>query len=148
VSSAARRKGTAFESLTKNAANGFFRGRHGLRAYRPAPNGFADEGDIHGVSPCIWQNKAYADVVTALREGLNGAVEQVKRAGEMYGVAIIKRARRPVGEAYAVMRFEDHCRMLVRLRRAEALLQAADPDRYAAHMARTAEDAAEEFPRA
>lgn len=146
--SAAKRKGTDHEVKSAGSANGFFRGRHGLKAYRPAPSGYADEGDIHGVSPFIWQAKNWTNVVAALREGLNGAVVQAQRAGELYGVALVKRARVGIGDSYAVMRFADHCRVLVRLRRAEALLQAADAERYAAHLAQTEQDAVEEFPRA
>lgn len=118
--SAAKAKGTSFESLIVGALNLFARGR--LKAYRPAQTGFRDVGDVHGLSPFIIQAKAYKDLTTALREGVNGAVIQAQHAGEDYGVAVIKRPRGAIGDAYAVMRFEDFARVLLRLRRAEAEL--------------------------
>ena len=115
---AAKRKGTAWETLVTRALNLYGLGT-GLYAYRPAQAGFRDEGDIHGLSPFVAQCKDYASLADALREGLDGAVKQAEHAGEDYGVAIVKRRRRSVGDAYAVMRLEDFARVLLRLRDAE-----------------------------
>jgi hypothetical protein len=147
LSNPAKAKGTAFESLIRDALNGFWRGRFGLKAYRPAQEGHLDTGDLHGVSPFIVQAKNYRDVASALREGLNGAVVQAERAGEDYGVAVIKRARRPIGEAAAVMRLEDWARLVLRLRRAEELLDASTEQLIHDHRGETAADLAEPFPR-
>ena len=87
-------------------------------------------------------------MVSALRDGLNGAVLQATHAGEPYGVAVVKRARRPTGDAYAILRLQDLGRVIVRLRRAERLLEAHSPTAFALHSEETAADTAEEFPRA
>lgn len=146
--SAAKDKGTRWERAVRESSNAFFRLRHGLKVYGPRQEGYKDVGDLHGVSPFIWQAKDWKDVVSALREGLNGAVVQAGHAGEMYGAAVVKRARRPVGDAYAIMRFQDLARVTIRLRRAEEYLRILEPEAYADHMKDTDEDAAEEFPRA
>lgn len=140
MSNPAKRRGTAFESSARDAMNEFFRGRHGLKAYRPAQAGHLDTGDLNGVSPFIVQAKAYADTATALREGMAGAARQALVAGEPYGVALLKRARRPVADAAAVMRLQDFARVLVRLRRAEALLEAHAPGAFLLHAAETTAD--------
>lgn len=106
-----KQKGTAWETEVTRFLNA-----HGVRAYRPAQSGFKDHGDIHGVSPFVIQCKDWRDVLGALREGVDGAVVQAGYAGEDYGVAVVKRARRGVGEAYAVMRLEDWSRLLLELR--------------------------------
>ncbi len=141
-------KGTRWESLVRNALNAFFALRWGLKVYRPAQEGYLDTGDLHGVSPFVIQAKDWKDVVSALREGLNGAVDQATRAGEPYGVAVVKRARRPVGDAYSILRLQDLGRVIVRLRRAERLLEAHAPEAYGVHVVETALDTAAEFPRA
>jgi hypothetical protein len=146
--SAAKRKGTAFESLIRNAMNNSFLSRTGIRAYRPAQEGFKDVGDIHGVSPFIIQAKNWKDLGAALREGVDGAVIQSGNADEDYGVAVIKRPRHSVGDAYAVMRFEDFCRILSRLRRAETLLARSSTEAYAHHCGATLDDKAADFPKA
>lgn len=142
-----KRRGTAWESAVRDVLNAFFRLRWGLKVYRPAQEGYLDTGDLHGVSPFVLQAKDWKDVVSALREGLNGAVEQAVRAGEPYGVAVVKRARRPTGDAYAILRLQDLGRVIVRLRRAERLLEAHAPEAYGLHVAETAADVVEEFPR-
>lgn len=108
---ASKDKGTRWESAVVAYLND-----NGVRAYRPAQSGFKDHGDIHGVSPFVIQCKDWRDVMAALREGVDGAVVQAGHAGEDYGVAVIKRARRGVGEAYVVMRLEDWSRLLLELR--------------------------------
>lgn len=92
----------------------------GLKVYKPRQEGFRDVGDIHA-PPFALQAKAYADVVSGLREGLNGAVVQVGHAGEgfEYGAAVVKRPRKGTGEGYFVMRLSDAARLMKRLREAE-----------------------------
>lgn len=147
MSSPNKAKGTAWETRIVRVLGAFFTGRTGLAPRRTAQEGMLDTGDIHGVSPVILQAKAWANVADALREGVRGAPAQARRAGEAYGVAIIKRPRAAAGDAYAAMRLEDFARFLLRLRRAEASLQLADPDAYGRHLAETAADLAQEFPR-
>lgn len=113
-------RGTAFESALRNLGNEVLV-RAGLRptVYRPAPSGWLDEGDLHGMSPFIGQAKAYKDLATALREGVDGAQRQKVAAGEEFGVAFIKRPRRNVTDAYAVLPASEFFRLLARLRKAE-----------------------------
>lgn len=118
--SAAKRKGTAFESALRNLGNEVLveEGLDGT-IYRPAQEGFADTGDLHGMSPFIGQAKNWKDLTGALREGVDGAQVQAQRAGEDFGVAFIKRPRKGVAEAYAVLPAEVFFRLLARLRRSE-----------------------------
>lgn len=113
VSNPAKRKGTAFESEIVA-----FLKAQGIPAYRPAQTGRFDVGDVHGVSPFVIQAKNWRDVTSALREGVDGVQLQARNAGETYGVAIVKRARKPAGEAYAVMRLEDLAALILQLREA------------------------------
>ena len=140
MSSPAKRKGTAFESAVRDALDAFFRGRWGLAPYRPAQRGHLDTGDINGVGPFVLQLKAYADTASALREGLAGAAKQADNAREPYGAAVIKRVRKPVGDAAVCMRLQDFARLLVRLRRAEALLERHAGGAYLQHVAETEQD--------
>lgn len=94
-------KGTRWET----AVTRFLRDA-GLYAYKPRQEGFRDVGDIH-VPPFTLQAKDWKDVLAALREGTDGARVQRVNAGLPYGAAVIKRARRPVEDAYVVIRLGD-----------------------------------------
>ena len=102
MSNANKRKGTQWEVDLKGLLNTILGDR--TKVYRPAQSGFKDEGDLNGLSPFVGQAKNYADLPTALRNGTDGAEQQAQNAGEKYGVAFIKRARRSTGEGYAVMK--------------------------------------------
>lgn len=138
---AAKQKGTAWETALVRALVA-----HGLDARRVAQEGFADTGDIHGISPFIAQAKNWRSWEDAIREGLDGAEVQRVRAGEAYGVAFVKRVRKPVGKGYAVMTVETFARVLTRLRRAEELLRDSSPGDYAFHVDATRLDSATPFP--
>lgn len=105
MSNPSKRRGTQWEVDIRDFANRVL--KHRTTAYRPAQDGHKDTGDIHGVSPFVLQAKNWRDTTSALRVGVDGAVKQAKHAGEKWGVAVVKRARKGVGEGYAVMRFED-----------------------------------------
>lgn len=145
--SAAKSKGTAFETLIVKALASFFGGRYGLAPRRVAQEGFNDSGDIHGVSPFIVQAKAYKSWEEAIRLGLDGAEKQKNHAGEPYGVAFVKRPRRSIGDAYAVMNVATFARLLLRLRSAEALLQAHAPEVFRVHSAGTLKASETPFPK-
>ena len=145
--SAAKAKGTAFETLIVKALASFFGGRHGLAPRRVAQEGFNDSGDVHGVSPFIIQAKAYKSWEDAIRLGLDGAEKQKHHAGEPYAVAFVKRPRRSIGDAYAVMNVATFARLLLRLRSAEAALRASDPAAYEDHASQALEDAGTPFPK-
>jgi hypothetical protein len=139
--SANKRKGTAWESALVAALSGLFRGRYGLAPRRVAQEGYLDTGDLHGIEPFVGQAKNWRSWEDAIREGLDGAEAQARRAGQPFGVAFVKRVRRSTGAGYAVMTVATFARLLVRLRGAEERLRAADPDAFEAHAAEAATDA-------
>lgn len=94
-------KGTAFETAIYR-----FLQAAGLFAYKPRQEGHKDIGDVH-VPPFVIQAKAYTDVLAGIREGVEGARVQKGHAGMPFGVAVVKRPRKPVEDAYVVMRLGD-----------------------------------------
>lgn len=140
-------RGTRWETAVVRALSAFWRGREHLRPYRPAQAG-RDVGDINGVDPFVIQAKDWKDWQSAIREGLDGAEKQKAHAGRSYGVAVVKRARKPVGQAYAVMTVETWARLMLRLRSAENLLESQAPEAYLRHGEAVAGFDEEEFPRA
>lgn len=109
--SANKAKGTRWEVAVRD----YLKSR-GINAYRPAQEGFRDTGDLHGVDPFAVQCKDWRDVTSAIREGLDGAQKQAANSGQPFGVAVVKRARKPVSEAYVVLRLEDFATLVERLR--------------------------------
>lgn len=96
----------------------------GLRVYRPRQEGFEDVGDLHA-GPFVIQAKDWRSWEAAIREGLDGAVRQAEAWDRVSGypapsairsvpLAVVKRARRPVGEAYAVLQLDDVLRLGLR----------------------------------
>lgn len=145
--SKAKAKGTAFETLIVKTLTAFFGGRFGLAPRRVAQEGFNDSGDIHGVSPFIIQAKAYKSWEEAIRLGLDGAEKQKSHAGESFGVAFVKRPRRSIGDAYAVMTVATFARMLLRLRSAEHYLRKHDREAWEIHASEIAQALEEDFPK-
>lgn len=78
----------------------------GLYAVKPRQEGWKDVGDIQ-TPPFTIQAKDYADLLTGIRNGVEGAQVQKVNAGLPFGVAVVKRARKPVEDAYVVMRLGD-----------------------------------------
>lgn len=101
MSNPQKAKGTRWET----AVTRFLR-EAGLYAYKPRQEGFRDVGDIHA-PPFTLQAKDWKDLAGALREGSDGARAQRANAGLPFGAAVIKRARRPVEDAYVVIRLGD-----------------------------------------
>lgn len=143
-----KQRGTKWETALVKSLSAFFRGRFGLAPRRVAQEGFADTGDLHGLSPFIGQAKNWKSWEDAIREGLDGAERQRIRAGEEYGVAFVKRVRKPVGGGYAVLTIATFARFLVRLRRAETLLESSSPVSFQRHVEETQADSDADFPRA
>ncbi|MEU8655275.1 hypothetical protein [Actinoplanes philippinensis] len=139
--SAAKAKGTRWETALAKFLTGV-----GIAAYRPAQAGFKDTGDLHGLDPWVGQAKDYRSWESAIREGLDGAEKQKIHAGQLYGVAFVKRARRSTGAGYAVTTVATWARVLIRLRRAEELLRDHVPIAvYDAHVRQAEAEAGEEF---
>lgn len=101
MSNPQKAKGTRWETAVTNYLRD-----SGLFAYKPRPEGFRDIGDIHA-PPFVLQAKDWKDVVSALREGTDGVRLQRVHAGLPFGAAVVKRARKPVEDAYLVMRLGD-----------------------------------------
>ncbi|MFG3710106.1 hypothetical protein [Micromonospora sp. NPDC047730] len=133
-------------SRWERALRVFFRAAS-IKAFKPYAEGRHDVGDLHGLSPFIGQAKDWRSWEDAMREGLDGAEKQRVHAGEHYGVAFVKRARRSTGDGYAVMRVVTFARLLRRLRRAEELLAelTGPSDRYAEHLAQVEADLETDF---
>jgi hypothetical protein len=110
MSNRQKAKGTLWETTIVR-----FLKDQGIPAYRPAQSGTRDVGDVHA-SPVVIQAKDRQDVMAAIREGLDGVQLQVRNAGETYGVAVVKRARKPAADAYAVLRLEDLAAIIRELR--------------------------------
>lgn len=117
MSNPRKARGTRWETMIV----GFLRSL-GLKAFKPRPEGFEDVGDVHSW-PFVIQAKDWKSWEAAIREGLDGAVRQAERwdratlrEGEPRSVpvAVVKRARRPVGEAYAVLPLRELARLTLR----------------------------------
>jgi hypothetical protein len=119
---AAKDKGTRWERETRL----YFREHLDPHAYKPAQEGRFDVGDMHAAG-AVFQAKDWRDWQSAIRVGLDGAVKQAGHAGKWPGIALVKRARKPVGEGYAVMRIEDLVRLLALARRGEAADEGPTP---------------------
>lgn len=146
--SAAKQKGTAWETALVRFLGDFWAGRFGLEPRRVAQEGFKDSGDLHGLDPFTAQAKNYKSWEDAIRLGLDGAEKQKVHAGQPYGVALVKRVRKSVGDGYAVMTVATFARLLVRLRRAEHYLAKHAPrEIYDLHVAETEDDGGGAFPR-
>ena len=104
-----KRKGTVFESAVRDYLNTAL---PDMNVYRPAQAGAKDTGDLHGLPGMVVQCKAYKDVTAGLREGVAGAKVQAVNAGVPFGVAVVKRPRKLIGEAYVVMELADFVRLL------------------------------------
>ena len=90
-----KRIGTDFE--VKCVA---FLKEHGFDAERRAQAGRLDKGDIR-FDPYIAECKATQAI--ALAEGMNELESEIANAGVNFGFLLIKRRRKSIGDAYAVM---------------------------------------------
>lgn len=94
-------RGTRFE-----VAIVAFLQKAGLLAYAPRQFGPDDVGDVHS-PPFVIQAKDYSDMLAAFRDGVEGARIQKNHADMPFGVAVVKRRRKPIEDAYVVMRLGD-----------------------------------------
>lgn len=114
MSSPQKAKGTRWETAVER-----FLLALGYRVVKPRQAGFEDLGDVQAW-PFVIQAKDWRSWEAAIREGLDGAVKQAENVNDRHpgggwiGVAVVKRARRPVGDAYAVMRLSDLVRLTKR----------------------------------
>lgn len=92
-------RGTRWESAVRDFLNSA-----GLQTFRPALHGNVDKGDLFGVAGWTVQCRDTARI--DLAGAVDDARQQALNAGTSAFVAIVKRRRRGVGEAYAVMPLE------------------------------------------
>ena len=102
----------------------------GIPARRNTPNGRLDTGDIHGVEPFVIQAKDWASVTDALRAGVDGAVVQAARAGQPFGVGVVRRAQSNISRAYAVTTLDTLARVILRIRLLEDTLARHAPEAW------------------
>lgn len=79
----------------------------GLLAYKPRQEGHKDVGDIHVAGTFVVQAKDWKDILAGIREGVEGVRVQKGHARMPFGVAVVKRPRKPIEDAYVVMRLGD-----------------------------------------
>jgi Holliday junction resolvase len=98
--SKSRAKGTRFESEVVEylKAHGF------PHAERRAMHGTMDKGDIAGVAGVVIECKAEQSIT--LSEYMDEVADEVLNAGARCGVAVVKRRRRGVSEAYVIQPLE------------------------------------------
>lgn len=111
MANANKAKGMKFEREVRRYLR-----EEGIDAFKPYEEGYADAGDIHGIDPFVGQAKDWRSWQDAIREGLDGGERQKLVAGQPFAVAIVKRARRTVAEAYVVMTLATFAAILRRLR--------------------------------
>ena len=117
MSSANKRKGTAWESMVRDYANS-----RGHKAYRPAQVNAGDIGDVHVDGLLCIQAKDHA--THRFGEWLQDAHDQSLRAGFPFAAVVAKRRRAAVGEAYAVLELSTLLALVKRLSIAETFLSA------------------------
>ena len=116
MSNPQKARGTKWE----RAVLAFCREHIDPRAYKPRQEGHKDIGDVHA-GDLVIQCKDWKSWEAAIREGLDGARVQAVHAAASspphvrYGVAVVKRARRPVGDAYVVMALDDFAELVYAL---------------------------------
>lgn len=89
-------KGTRFESLLVSYLT-----ECGLSAYRNAPSGSKDIGDISLEGDVTLEAKDCKTIT--LSSFVDEANAEARNAGRPYGAAVVKRRRRGVADAYVVM---------------------------------------------
>lgn len=92
-------KGTRWESAVRDWLND-----HGFETFRPALHGAIDKGDIFGVKGWTIQTRDTARI--DLAGAVDDAADQAAAARTPFFVAIVKRRRKSVSQAYAVMPLE------------------------------------------
>lgn len=92
-------RGTRWESAVRDWLT-----EHGYPAFRPALHGAIDKGDLFGIAQTTIQCRDTAKI--DLASAVDDAAEQAKNAGTEHFVAIVKRRRKGVGQAYVVTTLE------------------------------------------
>ena len=107
--SASKRKGTAWE----RAVVEFLRARGAVHAERRALAGARDRGDVAGIPGVVIECKAAKRY--ELAEWIRELEAETVNAGAEWGFLAVKAPRRPVADAYVVMRLDHLPRLLEQL---------------------------------
>lgn len=102
-------KGTKFETDVVKALTAA-----DLEAHKPRQEHPLDIGDIHLGDDIVLQAKAWKNLAGALSEGTKGATVQAERAKRPFGIAVIKKPRGSILDAYVVMSLKTFIRFLAR----------------------------------
>ena len=98
MSHPSKAKGSAFERDVLREVRGVW-----PDAERIPPGAHDDRGDIVGVPDLTIECKNHRSVADGLRLGVDQAANEMRNNGDLFGVAVVKRPRLPVKDAYAVM---------------------------------------------
>lgn len=103
-----KRKGTSWEVAVRDYLHA-----NDITAFRTAPTGARDEGDIvvpdwNAILEC--KNRKTMDLAGAVDE----ARLEAHHAGRRFGIAVVKRPRANVSKAYAVMALEDFVSLMLK----------------------------------
>ena len=102
-------KGTRWESELRDYLISL-----GFEARREALKGNKDEGDIFGIDD--WTLEAKNEKRIALAKYMDELAVEMKNGGTTHGAVLVKRARKSVGNAYAVMPLFDLLYLISELR--------------------------------
>lgn len=101
---APKKRGTTFETAVVRCFDS-----HGVYAHRNAPAGILDIGDLT-VPDWNLIVECKATRALAIAEAVDEAQMEALRAGQDFGLAVIKRRMANVGQSYAVMALDDFIR--------------------------------------
>jgi Holliday junction resolvase len=106
VANPSKDKGSAFEREVVAHLNRWEFGEHAERRKAGMTD---DRGDVVGVPDLAIECKNHKDVAAALRLGVDALPDEMRHSHARFGVAVVKRARKPVEDAYAVMTLRNWC---------------------------------------
>lgn len=109
MANANKAKGTTFETAVVKELT-----KADLDAHKPRQVTPLDVGDIHLGDDIVLQAKAWKNLAGALSEGTKGATIQAERAKRPFGIAVIKKPRGSILDAYVVMSLKTFIRFLAR----------------------------------
>ena len=128
MTSAAKRKGTAYES----AIVGFLRDNHNPGAHRNVQTGARDIGDIDGYY--LHALEAKAERTITLAEYVRQANRERIHAQKPFACVWVKARGKGVAASYVVRDAGTDVRLMNRLRAAESALERADSAAYRVHV--------------
>lgn len=108
-----KRKGSRFETDICD----YLRAQGFNQAARTPAGATDDRGDINGIPDWTIEAKNHRNLADALRDGVDQATAARHVTGTRWAAAIVKRPRKPTGDAYAVMPLEQWTQLVKELNR-------------------------------